>query len=513
VTASSERPPTTPRAAATGRALGRYVLFDAIARGGMASVHFGRLNGPVGFARTVAIKRLHPHLAVDPEFVAMLLDEARLAARIRHPNVVPTIDVVAMAGEVFIVMEYVSGESLGALWRSHKAQGQRIPIAYSLAIMAGVLHGLHAAHEVRDEQGNPLGIVHRDVSPQNVLVGTDGVPRVLDFGVAKAAGRLQQTGESGAIKGKVAYMPPEQIGGMEVTRASDIYSASVVLWELLTGRRLVEADNDAARMGTILAIRDGKPFDPPSLHNPEVPKELDAIVSRGLSGDPAHRFASAREMATLLERNGGLVPATEIGEWVTRLAAQTLSHRAERLHQIEASTSRKVTASDPALAPLVGPTDATVVSTPAGIDSGETRTSLESPPPATTSRKWPMIVFGLLAIGLGTGLAIAVTKRAAPRPPAAAQTAPIVSSAPVASVVPATSESPTASAVPVAVASSVSSSSPLASSSAAKGKSSTTTTTKTRTTTTKPNKAVNCDPPFTIDAENHKVWKRECLAD
>jgi serine/threonine protein kinase len=512
VTASPEQPATTPRAAATGRALGRYLLFDAIARGGMASVHFGRLNGPVGFARTVAIKRLHPHLAVDPEFVAMLLDEARLAARIRHPNVVPTLDVVAMSGEVFIVMEYVSGESLGALWRSHKAHGQRIPIAYSLAIMAGVLHGLHAAHEVRDEQGNPLGIVHRDVSPQNVLVGTDGVPRVLDFGVAKAAGRLQQTGESGAIKGKVAYMPPEQIAGMEVTRASDIYAASVVLWEMLAGRRLIEAENDAARMGAILAIKDGKPFDPPSVHNPDVPKEIDAIVSRGLSGNPEHRFASAREMATLLERSGGLVPATEIGEWVTRLAAQTLSHRAERLHQIEASTSRRVSASDPAIAPLVGGGDATIVSTPSALESQETRTSLAGPPAATAPRRWPVVVFGLLAIVLGVGLAIAFTKRPQP-PPTVAESAPpaatVASAGPsaVPSAVPPAAASTTEA--PVAAASSVSSAVPTPAGSA-KGKS---TTPKTRSTTTKPNKSANCDPPFTIDAENHKVWKRECLAD
>src|SRR5262249_30807867 len=159
----------------------------------MATVHFGRLLGPVGFSRTVAIKRLHAHFAADPEFVSMFLDEARLAARIRHPNVVPTLDVVATAGELFLVMDYVPGETLSRLIAASNAQRRWIPLPIAAAMACGVLHGLHAAHEAKSERGAPLGIVHRDVSPQNLLVGTDGVPRVLDFGVAKAAGRLQTT--------------------------------------------------------------------------------------------------------------------------------------------------------------------------------------------------------------------------------------------------------------------------------------------------------------------------------
>ena len=238
---------------AGGHRLGRYVLFDAIARGGMATIHFGRLSGPVGFSRTVAIKRLHANFATDPEFVAMFLDEARLAARIRHPNVVPTLDVVATHGEVFIVLEYVAGESLAKLWRAHHDKGEIVPIPFSMAIMAHTLHGLHAAHEVTDEHGEPLGMVHRDVSPQNVIVGTDGIARVLDFGVAKAAGRLQETGDSGALKGKLAYMAPEQLTGRSVSRQTDIYAASVILWELLTGKRLVDGDNDAQRAAKVLS--------------------------------------------------------------------------------------------------------------------------------------------------------------------------------------------------------------------------------------------------------------------
>ncbi|HEX7603641.1 MAG TPA: serine/threonine-protein kinase, partial [Polyangiaceae bacterium] len=171
--------------------LGRYALHAEIAAGGMATVYLGRLHGAVGFGRTVAIKRLHPHLAKDPEFVSMFLDEAHLAARVQHPNVVPTLDVVTSDRELFLVLEYVRGESFSALIRAARAAGQTLPIPVVVAVVVGLLNGLHAAHEATDEQGKPLGIVHRDVSPQNVLVGADGVARVLDFGVAKAATRLQ----------------------------------------------------------------------------------------------------------------------------------------------------------------------------------------------------------------------------------------------------------------------------------------------------------------------------------
>ena len=184
------------------------MLCDEIAAGGMATVHFGRLLGPVGFSRTVAIKRLHPQLARDPDFVAMFVDEARLAARIRHPNVVPTLDVVATEGELFLVMDYVPGESLSRLLRASRASGL-VPPRIASAIFCGALHGLHAAHEATDERGTPLGIVHRDVSPQNILIGSDGVPRVLDFGVAMAAGRAQATGP-GRSKASSGTSPPSR---------------------------------------------------------------------------------------------------------------------------------------------------------------------------------------------------------------------------------------------------------------------------------------------------------------
>ena len=161
------------------RLLGRYALYDKIGSGGMASVHLGRLRGPIGFSRTVAIKRMHAALSENPELVSMFFDEVRLAARIRHPNVVSTLDVIAESGELYLVMEYVPGESLSRLVRLARDRGEPIPHQNAATIVANVLHGLHAAHEARDEQGEPMCIVHRDVSPQNILVGTDGVARVL----------------------------------------------------------------------------------------------------------------------------------------------------------------------------------------------------------------------------------------------------------------------------------------------------------------------------------------------
>ena len=361
------------------RVVGRYALYNAIAAGGMATVHLGRLLGPVGFSRTVAIKRLHAQFAADPEFVSMFLDEARLAARIRHPNVVPTLDVVATGGELFLVMEYVPGESIARLARTLRENHEALPTRILSAIMAGVLHGLHAAHEAKDERGAPLGIVHRDMSPQNVLVGTDGVARVLDFGVAKAAGRMQTTRE-GQIKGKLAYMPPEQLRGAQVGRQSDIYAAGVMLWELVTGQRLFAGDNEGAIVAKIL---DGRVEAPSKVlmrglsgHTTIADgtfltlETLDATILRALAMDPADRFPTAREMALEIERK--LVPATgsEVADWVEHIASDVLITRATMVAEIESSTSLSAAeARDSSHVQNVMQAKSTLIGQPVGISS------------------------------------------------------------------------------------------------------------------------------------------------
>jgi serine/threonine-protein kinase len=325
--ATREKRPARPRL------IGRYALFGEIAAGGMATVHFGRLVGPVGFSRTVAIKRLHPQFAKDPEFVSMFLDEARLASRIQHPNVVTTLDVVAMPNEVFLVMEYVQGESLSRLVKNSIKAGERIPWGHVASIMAGMLHGLHAAHEAKSERREPLNIVHRDVSPQNVLVGTDGVSRVLDFGVAKAAMRVGSTRDN-QMKGKLSYMSPEQLNGKAVDRRTDIFAAAVVLWETIAGKRLFEGTDAGEIFAKVLASE----IPEPRSVVPDVPKSLNEVVMKGLERDPDRRFQTAREFAIALEGSVPLSTTRAVGEWVERSAHAELDRRAHLITEIESTS-------------------------------------------------------------------------------------------------------------------------------------------------------------------------------
>ncbi len=312
--------------------LGRYSIFAKLASGGMATVYLGRLNSDVGFGRTVAIKRLHPHLASEPEFVSMFLDEARLAARVNHPNVVPTIDVATTDGELFLVMDYVRGESLGALIRATCEADGTIPIPIVTACAIGFLNGLHAAHEATDEKGRPLNIVHRDISPQNVVIGSDGVARVLDFGVAKASMRLQTT-RDGKLKGKLPYMPPEQIRG-EVSRATDVYASGVVLWEALACRRLYTGQTEAELLQKVMEAV----VQPPSHYNPEVPPEIDRIALKALAKDPAGRYATTHEMAEELDAALRPASAMKVAEWVQALAGEKLAERNALVAEIESGS-------------------------------------------------------------------------------------------------------------------------------------------------------------------------------
>jgi serine/threonine-protein kinase len=383
------------------RAIGRYRLYDEIAAGGMGSVSIGRLIGPAGFSKTVAIKRLHRQFAADPEFVTMFLDEARLAARIRHPNVASILDVVASEGELIVVMEYIHGESLSKLRVAAQASGEPIPPKIAVSVMVSVLTGLHAAHEATGDQGEPLQMVHRDVSPQNVLVGADGIARVVDFGIAKAVGRLQTT-RDGRVKGKYGYMAPEQVRLRPTDRRTDVYSASIVLWELLVGRRMRSTDPDQA----ILEILRSKPERPSALV-PEVPAELDAIVLKGLERRPDARHASAREMAVLLEN--ALTPATprEVGEFVERVAPPQLAERARRVLAIESESA-----------------DPEMEKSAATPDGGTLEATQNTDLSASSARHAPHRARGVatgLLIGLGiAGVAFVALRRNPPPEPAKA---------------------------------------------------------------------------------------------
>jgi len=324
---SSPMPPSR-----TPRIEGRYAIYDRIAAGGIASVHYGRQRGPAGFSRSVAVKMLHPQLAADPAVVDMLRDEARLAARVLHPNVVSTLDVVEAGGEVLLILEYVHGESLARLVDAARGRGERVPVAIAVAIASGILQGLHAAHEATSDDGRPLHLVHRDVSPQNVIVGADGVARVADFGIAKAANRARTTRE-GELKGKMPYMAPEQLrDAASVDRRADVWAAAVILWEMLTGQSLFRGESDAEIFGRVLYDK----IPPPSSVAEEVPRALDAVLKRSLDRHPERRFATATEMAASLEACVRTATAAETARWVGAIAEAQLRDRAARLAAIEA---------------------------------------------------------------------------------------------------------------------------------------------------------------------------------
>jgi serine/threonine-protein kinase len=319
-------------------------MYDEIASGGMASVHFGRLRGAVGFSRTVAIKYLHPHFSRDAEFISMFLDEARLVSRIQHPNVAAPLDVVLLeeSEEIFLVMEYIHGETLARMLKGALAMNVAVPPAISAGIMSGALHGLHAAHEAMDELGSPLNIVHRDVSPHNIMVGIDGVPRVLDFGVAKAVSRSQST-RQGQLKGKVSYMAPEQMGAGPIDRRADIFAAGIVFWEALTLRRLFEADDPTGAIAKVLMA----PIDRPSASNPKISPGLDRVVLKALDRNVSLRFQTAREFAEAIEEEIAVSTARKVGEWVVYLGGEGLAKNSEKLSAIESSSFEADPSGDP----------------------------------------------------------------------------------------------------------------------------------------------------------------------
>jgi serine/threonine-protein kinase len=442
----------------------------------MGSVHLGRLVGPVGFSRIVAIKRLHPAYAKEPEFVAMFLDEARLAARVRHPNVVSTLEVVAEEGEAFLVMDYVEGDSLSHLVKVAAARGERVPLPVASAIAVGLLTGLHAAHHARNEAGEPLEIVHRDVSPQNVIVGTDGVPRVVDFGVAKAAGRVQTT-RDGQIKGKAAYMAPEQLRGRNVDARADVYGAAVVIWEMLTGARLFQG---ATPEETVIQILE-RDTPKPSELRPEVPSALDTAVLRGLERDAEARFASARDMALAIE--DAVAPATQraVAEWVEAHLDSEQKRRAERVAHIEADPEPLTPATltkSVAVAERIEPTSISRIS----VATKRVEDAKE--------RKTP--VLAILGIAAVLGLVVTVGWKLT-RAPESAAGAPVV-----ATVSETATAAPTATATPTATASATASAMPSASASPP-------------ATTTVRRVKKNCKPPWKLDQNGFRIPKPECF--
>jgi len=302
--------------------IGRYQLCFELASGGMASVYLARAEGAPGFEKLVALKRIHPHLADEKDYVEMFLDEARIASRITHPNVCSVFDFGEANGEYFIAMEYLVGEPLSRIHRRVVANVDQRSSALLPARMARVIaqacEGLHAAHELRDADGESLHVVHRDVSAENLFVTYSGATQVVDFGIAHARQRVHHT-EAGQVKGTFPYMAPEQMTAAVVDRRVDVWALGAVLWELLTLRRLFLRDTD---VNTMYAVLSGE-ICPPSDHRSAVPPELDEIVLKALQRSPDERWQSAREMGKALRRflakQEELVGPAEIADWMAEL--------------------------------------------------------------------------------------------------------------------------------------------------------------------------------------------------
>ncbi len=434
----------------------RYELIGEIASGGMATVYLARLTGVGGFQRFVAMKRLHPHLAGEKEFVEMFLDEARLAAGIHHPNVVPILEVGASPVGYYLVMEYVEGDTLARLLARASTKGNRLPVPIVLRIMIDMLAGLHAAHELRDDHGAPVNLVHRDVSPQNVLVGADGIARITDFGVARAASRLTNT-RVGQLKGKIAYMAPEQASGSpDLDRRADVFAAGIVIWEALSSKRLFKADNEAATLSRVMS----EPIPDLSGLVPGISKELVLAINGALERDVDKRFTSCAQFADALEaaalKRDGIAQSRELAAYVR----EVMGHEIEQQRDAVRAWLARSEPSTVNAAPLPpGPLPSSSVSAAAmSIPGGEERSKNVTQPTLSAVMEAPRsrapLVIGIAVlialVGVG-GFLVARTTGVQPQPMSAAP-APTPAPSALPSAVPAASAAnaePEPSAAPV----------------------------------------------------------------
>jgi serine/threonine-protein kinase len=480
--------------AVPGLIAGRYLIGESFASGGTGTVHLGRIVGAGGFSRVVAVKRLFPYASRDRGFREMLLEEARLVSRIRHPNVVPALDVVEEGDDVYIVMEYIGGPSLAELLARARSSAEPMPVDIAVCIVEAALHGLHAAHEARGEEGMPLGIVHRDVSPHNILVGADGVTRLIDFGIAKAATRIQIT-DPGVLKGKMGYMAPEQFLHQPVSRHTDVYATSIVLWEALTNQRLFQDRARQLQKGegdtSVRRALETKPT-PPSHSRSGVDAALDAVVLRGLELEPSDRFPTAEAMAVELRRVHGVASAVDVARWLERFAPEELEIAGERVRLLEQ-------------APLAAPADAESTAA-VQVDWSVATSGVERP-----RAGWRGRVIGLGAIALGVaGIAWVIGAKVplravggvAPPPAPSSSFKESPSTMVPAAMLPSPGASPAAPPSSPAPSAAAPPSSPrpipdtVVSSSAHPARK----TAKSQ-----------CDPPYTIDANGHKHYHPNCF--
>ncbi|MEI8258121.1 MAG: protein kinase, partial [Deltaproteobacteria bacterium] len=318
------------------RRFGRYVLCSEIAHGGMAVVHLARTEAIAGFRKWVAIKTIHPHLAVERRFVEMFMNEARLAARLDHPNIGSVLDYGQQDGVSYLAMEFLRGEPLSSVAGACRDRGTNMPWSVAVRIVIDASRGLHFAHELRDAAGQLVELVHRDVSPQNIFVLYDGVTKVVDFGVARSRDNIGELTATGEIKGKLGYMAPEQLLSKPIDRRVDVFALGTVLWEMIAGRRLFRRENDGATIQAILM--EPVPELPPT---PGLPPAIEAVLRRALDRDPGSRFATAddfaRELERVVSRSGALAGQIDVGDFMRSLFESQIAAREVRLRQLGAA--------------------------------------------------------------------------------------------------------------------------------------------------------------------------------
>jgi serine/threonine-protein kinase len=323
------------------REYGKYMLVRKLAEGGMAEIFLAKQIGVEGFEKNVVIKRMLPHLSQVPDFVSMFLDEARLAATLSHPNVVQISDLGFADGCYYICMEYLAGEDFAAVIRVIRRRNQQVPLHITLRVLADAAAGLHYAHEATDQRGNPLNLVHRDVSPSNIFITYSGQVKVLDFGIAKAESRASVT-SAGVVKGKYQYMSPEQGRGESVDRRSDVFSLGVSLYEALTGVRPFVRDSDLA---VLKAVLEGS-FEPIRSLRPDLPLEVESIVTRAMALEREHRFATAQELSNEIDKyltagtsSGGF---RVLGEFMRSTFGEERTNSKLRIESLDELVSRGV---------------------------------------------------------------------------------------------------------------------------------------------------------------------------
>jgi len=378
-------PPTT--ALTPGDRLDRYELLCVLAQGGMGTVWLARLSGKLGFERLVALKTILPTYSSDRQFCDMFLDEAKIAGGIDHENVARILEIGEDRGAIYYAMELIDGESLRKVYRDVRAKNAKFPLGVALRIVADACAGLHATHELRDENGEPLEVVHRDVSPQNLLVSIRGTTKLIDFGVAKANSRRSEATAAGTLKGKIEYMAPEQARGDALDRRADVYSMGAVLYELLANRPVRDTD-EGRQLAALHELMTGVAY--PALPN-EIPYVVRAVVDRALARDPQSRFASADELRHALEQSmlatGATATTDDVAELLATYSRERTAKRKNAIeHAVRASTEGRLNAATLFAPPSARGSAAMPVANTMTDTGGNT---MAMPPPPASSARLP----------------------------------------------------------------------------------------------------------------------------